>query len=418
MTMLTHAFASPKAASADATKVDGPKWNADHVFTGFVDGNLLYYDSTQPSKASWSDGMMYRPKGLFIQAPSGPCLILQSGDPAEGNSQSPLVIARGADATVCTTFIDAFGAFNTLAAIRCLGNFANLGTIAADGTFTPVSTAGSGVSCMIDVVSDTTVGVVIKTAPGGSFYALQALDSTGKFVFSIKEDGTHSWGVGANHAAEDTTLGRTAAGKLAVTGTTPMFQLGGTTNAFPAWKSSGATMMCRLADDSGYAELDVATIHPAATFDFRLKQNSVDVLFSKEATAVNSTLWLEAGKVGITTALAPAAKLHVTDGAGNFLAGNNSFGSDWIVLTDDIALGTTNFFLAVSAASGVVLNARSTKSVFIKAGNAGGVTITASAFDAPAYKVGGTSGIDTTITTASLVGKTVTISKGLITGFA
>ncbi len=35
-----------------------------------------------------------------------------------------------------------------------------------------------------------------------------------------------------------------------------------------------------------------------------------------------------------------------------------------------------------------------------------------------AYKVGGTPGITTTVTTASLVGKTITITAGLITGFA
>ncbi len=37
---------------------------------------------------------------------------------------------------------------------------------------------------------------------------------------------------------------------------------------------------------------------------------------------------------------------------------------------------------------------------------------------ATTYAVGATAGIDTTITTASLVGKTITVSKGLITGFA
>lgn len=37
--------------------------------------------------------------------------------------------------------------------------------------------------------------------------------------------------------------------------------------------------------------------------------------------------------------------------------------------------------------------------------------------DALAYQVSGVAGIDTTITTASLVGKTITVSKGIITGF-
>ncbi len=34
------------------------------------------------------------------------------------------------------------------------------------------------------------------------------------------------------------------------------------------------------------------------------------------------------------------------------------------------------------------------------------------------YKVGGVAGITTTVTTASLVGKTITITNGIITGFA
>ncbi len=36
---------------------------------------------------------------------------------------------------------------------------------------------------------------------------------------------------------------------------------------------------------------------------------------------------------------------------------------------------------------------------------------------AATYHVGATAGIDTSITTAGLVGKTITVSKGLITGF-
>jgi hypothetical protein len=37
---------------------------------------------------------------------------------------------------------------------------------------------------------------------------------------------------------------------------------------------------------------------------------------------------------------------------------------------------------------------------------------------AATYHVGATAGIDTTVTTASLVGKTLTITKGIITAFA
>jgi hypothetical protein len=37
---------------------------------------------------------------------------------------------------------------------------------------------------------------------------------------------------------------------------------------------------------------------------------------------------------------------------------------------------------------------------------------------AATYHVGATAGVDTTVTTASLVGKTLTITKGIITAFA
>ena len=40
------------------------------------------------------------------------------------------------------------------------------------------------------------------------------------------------------------------------------------------------------------------------------------------------------------------------------------------------------------------------------------------AVNAVSYKVGGVAGITTTVTTASLVGKTLTITNGIITGFA
>lgn len=61
-----------------------------------------------------------------------------------------------------------------------------------------------------------------------------------------------SVGVGAS----DTTLSRGgAAGKLTLSGTTPMLQLGGTTSSFPALKSLGASgLSVRYADDSAAAD--------------------------------------------------------------------------------------------------------------------------------------------------------------------
>lgn len=366
---LNHAFVSPKPDGADVTLLRPSNWNADHVFSGGVAGNLLVRDTGPSGGTSWSDGMLWRAKGLFIKGPSGPSLILQSGSVVESNSQSPLVIGRGADGTVCTTFIDAFGGINTVAAIRLLGNFSNMGSIAADGTFTPVSTAGSGISSMIDCLSDTTVGIVVKTAPGGTFYAAQFLDSTGKFVHSIKEDGTLSWGAGVDHASEDTTLGRIAAGKLQLGGgSAQMLLFGGSGSSNAAIKGSGTTISIRRSDDAAYAELDVATIHPASGIDFRLKQNAVDAFTSIDSGAVVNTLYLHGGKVGIQTD--PVARLHVNDGSANFIASNNSFGNDWIVLTNDINLASSKYFLAESASAGTLLNARSGLILSFKIGNA------------------------------------------------
>jgi hypothetical protein len=62
----------------------------------------------------------------------------------------------------------------------------------------------------------------------------------------------------AGTAGGDTTITRTAAGKLSLTGTTPMLQLGGTTSSFPALKRNSAVLEARLADDSAYASLAAA----------------------------------------------------------------------------------------------------------------------------------------------------------------
>jgi len=61
----------------------------------------------------------------------------------------------------------------------------------------------------------------------------------------------------ANGAAADTTLTRNAAGKLTLSGTTPMFQFGGTTASFPALKRSGNSLNLVTADDAGWTSLNV-----------------------------------------------------------------------------------------------------------------------------------------------------------------
>jgi len=253
MSLLTHSFVSSKADSADTSKVRKTNWNDDHVFGGGNSGSLLVRDASVATYgANWvqsvatgkilaSAGAGTLPAwsatpqltglglgaaalsnaGLFATHATGPSAILRSGSVAESNSQSPLVITRGADGTVATTFIDAFGGINTVAAIRLLGNAANMGTVAADGTFSPVSTAGNGLSTMLDVYSDTTLGAVIRSSATGGAYALQVLDHNGSFAFSIEEDGALLWGAAgaggtATHAAMDARLARIAADTLAV----------------------------------------------------------------------------------------------------------------------------------------------------------------------------------------------------------
>jgi hypothetical protein len=192
----------------------------------------------------------FRPKGLFLQSPTGPSLILRSGSLAEDNSQAPLVIARGSDGASCLTFIDSFGALNTNASIRLLGNLAQVGAVATDGTFTAASTIGNGLSTMLDVYSDTTIGIVVRTSTAGGAYALQVLDPAGLFVFSIKANGDLQWGAGSSHAAEDTTLTRSAAGVLNTPGQFKAASVRGSAVAFAGLPTPVEGMLVAVTDSN------------------------------------------------------------------------------------------------------------------------------------------------------------------------
>lgn len=52
-----------------------------------------------------------------------------------------------------------------------------------------------------------------------------------------------------------------AAGKVTLTGTTPMLQLGGTTSSFPALKRNGAVLEVKLADDSAYGSVRAQNVN-------------------------------------------------------------------------------------------------------------------------------------------------------------
>lgn len=84
------------------------------------------------------------------------------------------------------------------------------------------------------------------------------------------------WGSAAL-SSTDTALSRGGAGKITLTGTTPMFQLGGTTSSFPALKQSGAGLQVRLADDSNYTTITASTLNLTSTLGLQTTLLSVSV---------------------------------------------------------------------------------------------------------------------------------------------
>jgi hypothetical protein len=225
------------------------EWIAEHNFAGGATGALLHRDSGQTDGANWlaavatgsvliSSGVgaapawsaapaltslaigtsvPATPPGLIINNANGLGLVLRPG--STSGSRTPFII-RDPSTTQVWTFFDTTGALNTVAYIRINGN--QSATLSDAGAFNISSASGSAISCMLDVVSDVDGPTVVWAAnTGGSAYHLQCLDSSviasAKYVFSILKDGTLSWGAGANHAAEDTTLTRAAAAVLAVT---------------------------------------------------------------------------------------------------------------------------------------------------------------------------------------------------------
>ncbi len=96
------------------------------------------------------------------------------------------------------------------------------------------------------------------------------------------------------------------------------------------------------------------------------------------------------------------AATTVTVGTG--LEGDGS-GGDPLTIADPFPVGT----LTATAATITTVTATTVNATNVVA--SGDVK-------AATYHVGATAGIDTTVTTANLVGKTLTITKGVVTGFA
>lgn len=87
--------------------------------------------------------------------------------------------------------------------------------------------------------------------------------SNGSVGFTIHQNLPLQWG-STGLSTPDVGFSRGGAGKLTLTGTTPMLQLGGTTASFPGLKQSSALIQVRLADDSGFAPIVASTLQGAS----------------------------------------------------------------------------------------------------------------------------------------------------------
>jgi hypothetical protein len=103
------------------------------------------------------------------------------------------------------------------------------------------------------------VNVTDTNSASGSLLLDLQVGGTSKFKVDKTGAATFAAGTtfgGALTFPNGTTLNDTSgSGKLLVTGTTPMIQVGGTTASFPAFKRNGTAISARLADDSADANI-------------------------------------------------------------------------------------------------------------------------------------------------------------------
>lgn len=126
------------------------------------------------------------------------------------------------------------------------------GTLTADAqsisTTATWNSAGTTFTHWKAVITDT------ASAAGSLAVSIKGGASGTTNLFSVNKSGNATLGGSLNFASA-TALTETAAGKLSITGTTPMLQLGGTSSSFPALKQSGSQLQARLADDSALTPL-------------------------------------------------------------------------------------------------------------------------------------------------------------------
>jgi hypothetical protein len=139
--------------------------------------------------------------------------------------------------------------------------FATPATGFGDGTVTAPS---------ITFASDLDTGVYGGAVlGGGNFIGIAAAGASiiliSNTVLRLKSTQLLGWASGVpDQTNQDTTLERVAAGKLQLSGTTPMLLLGGATTSFPALKRNAAAVSIRLADDSADADLQARSVIPTA----------------------------------------------------------------------------------------------------------------------------------------------------------
>lgn len=176
------------------------------------------YASSLAGIPSWTDWVSIRDKGMFLNNPNGPGLLIRPS--VQSNSRIPFMVQNAITNDVMI-YMDTGGGINTVGYICADGNQHITIDAAGVTTISHTGCPSEGLPPgMITGVSDVVGPTFTSKTQNAGAYHFQALDHSAShlFTFSIGDDGTLSWGAGANHAAEDTTLYRSAATVLATDG--------------------------------------------------------------------------------------------------------------------------------------------------------------------------------------------------------
>lgn len=238
-------------------------------------------------------------------------------------------------------------------------------------------------------------------------------------------------------------------------------QFGGTSSSFPALKRSGTGFLVRLADDSGPSDISAQNFISSSSVEVGSSVAGTGAI--RLGTGLSGGIYVKQGVSGGDSSLIagdPASNGVIIDGTGggttfgaNVTVSNNR-GIFWInaagnaspqcLLLDNNNLLTVGGLGNSSQQNGLLLATGTGVFRFEHQTSAtpviqfGGQTSSFPAFkrssatvmirladdsayaemDALGYSAGGTAGISASITTAALVGKTITVVNGIITAFA